>query len=66
MPDAPFDRCDVVEPMEIARMPQGIIAPTVLAHAHGDRLFVMAISNDTRGTTPRLAVFELAGCRLEE
>lgn len=66
VPDTPFDRCDVVEPTEIARMPQGIVAPTVLAHAHGERLFVMAMSNATSGRAPQLAVFEISGCRLEE
>ena len=66
VPDTPFDRCDVVEPTEVARMPQGIVAPTVLAHTHGERLFVMAVSNDVRGRAPQLAVFELSGCRLEE
>lgn len=65
-PDTPFSRCDVVEPVEIARIPQGIVAPSVLAHAHEGALYVMAFANDPGDDAPQLVVFELHGCTLTE
>lgn len=64
--DAPFDRCDVVEPTTVATIPQGITSHGVLAHPHGDALYVMAIANDASGESPQLVVLELRGCTLVE
>lgn len=65
-PDTPFASCDVVEPVEIARIPEGIVAPSVLAHVHEDTLYVMAFANEPGEDAPQLVVFELHDCTLTE
>lgn len=66
VPDVPFGACeDEVVPAEVARIPEGIASPAVLAHALGDALYVMAIAGEPGGGSARsLAVFELRECAM--
>jgi hypothetical protein len=65
-PDIPFAACDEVEPTTVARIPQGIVAPSVLAHPLGETLYVMAFANEPGDDAPQLVVFGLGGCALTE
>lgn len=52
-------------PADVARIPEGVATPAVLAHAVEDALYVMAIAGEPGHAMDRsLAIFEMRDCAM--